>query len=93
MKITIIKCNRVIYDFLLDINIYYSNETLEFYRKLGVGNCSICSESLSRKYIYIINSLKKTKLLPKDYKILCCACLYEENLKKKERKDYDYRNK
>ena len=37
-------------------------------------NCSCCNVHLSVVYSYIIDNLKEAKLLPEDYKEICCYC-------------------
>ncbi len=37
-------------------------------------NCSCCNIHLTVVYSYIIDNLKEAKLLPEDYKEICCYC-------------------
>ena len=46
-----------------------------YWAKGNTSTCKWCGiTSLSSRYIYIIEKLKKAGLLSQDYKILCCRC-------------------
>lgn len=48
---------------------------------LSEKKCSRCGIwSLSIKYLYIIDILKKSELLDKNFKTICCEC-YDKNRK------------
>ena len=52
--------------------------------------CGICDEELEDEYALIIVALKKSKLIPADFKLLCCVCYRK---KEKEEKENERRRK
>jgi len=48
--------------------------------------CDGCGEFVEDEYVYIIKALKSAKLIPADFKLLCCVC-YWKKIKKKEKEN------
>ena len=66
-KITIEKSDQWMYNFYTDKNdgeIWGSPDKF----------CNYCGMDVNTVYSYIINCLKEAKLLPEDYKLICCYC-------------------
>jgi len=66
-KITIEKSDQWMYNFYVDEN---DREIWDSPEKF----CDYCQMDLNNVYSYIINCLKEAKLLPEDYKLICCYC-------------------
>lgn len=63
------------YTDLFDCNYYFFNFR-KFNTKLLTyhNKCSVCGDSISLAYCYIVKNLKISGLLDKDYKLRCCRC-------------------